>query len=149
MPYHPAQIKRHSGAPPCPSGEDDFSAFEHDPGAYVLPAGPWKRMRLDQLDDQVLAFIAAKNWHAEVREFAERVIRQRAGDDEPDEGDAPGPDSAAVKLPNIIFEWQQEMELVHGDHPVVAYGLVLLRRLCEQVTGCAFPPDAEGEHAER
>ncbi len=57
----------------------DLSAYRDDPDAYEMPGGPYKGWRLDELPTDFLQVVAQKNWFAEVREFAQRVLAERTG----------------------------------------------------------------------
>ena len=120
------------------------------PGAYVLNFGKFAGRPLAAAPSYYVQWLAEFHHWFEVREAARAFLDW--SDDDEDDGPPPDPDSAAVKLPLIVWKWEEEMAFIHGDDPtdpagaVVCHGRAVLRRLCAETTGRPFPEHEEVRH---
>lgn len=103
---------------------------------------------IDEVPEDYLRWLLAES--DRLSPATRAAIEEALGIDQPETGDddAPPPDSAGVKLPGIIWAGQQQMRARYAGDPgalaVVGDGFALLRRLCEQQTGQAWPDDCGG-----
>ena len=120
------------------------------PGAFLLQFGKFSGKTLSAVPHWYVSWLAEHHDWFEVREAARAFLDWDADDDEPDDGEEPDPQSAAVRLPLVVWEWEQTMTSVYGDDPatvegaVVCQGRVVLRALCEKTTGRPFSIEEGG-----
>lgn len=138
MPPDPAAVKARSDPP--------HAAPAPHVGQLPITRGRHAGKKLCECPIDFIMWLAVESKCPTYRRAAAEFLGLGADEDD-DDGPEPSRESAAVALPGIVWRWSEQMAMVHGDdHPVVIHGLAVLRAMCAEVTGRAFPPDAGGDH---
>jgi hypothetical protein len=126
-------------------GNDDDA-----PGERVLRSGRYRGKRLRDCPEPYLRhLLALPHLNDDFRSDVEDALGVDQPEHPHDDGNEPRPDSAAVRLPLVVWTWEGWMRTRHADDPlaleVVAVGSARLRELCAEATGRPWPRPEGGE----